>query len=61
MNRRPLLWGVDDLIAIVGWDGGRVFGLSTELLLEALPWPTDERPDRGPTRSAELAPLVAEA
>ena len=47
--------------AVVEWDGGRAFGLSAELLLEALAWATGGRPDRGPTRLAELVSSFAEA
>ena len=36
------------------WPGGSVFGLSTDLLLEALAWGRGERPARGPVRLQEL-------
>ncbi len=36
------------------WPGGSVFGLSTDLLLEALAWARGERPERGPERLQEL-------
>ena len=39
---------------IVSFDGGEVYGLSTDLLLEALAWGTGERPARGPERLSEL-------
>jgi 8-oxo-dGTP pyrophosphatase MutT (NUDIX family) len=40
---------------IVEWPGGgRVYGLSTDLLLEALEWGTGGEPERGPVRLQEL-------
>lgn len=39
---------------IVSFEGGPVYGLSTDLLLEALAWGTGERPERGPERLSEL-------
>ncbi len=39
---------------ILSWTGGSVFGLSTDMLLEALAWGQGERPARGPERLAEL-------
>lgn len=36
------------------WPGGSVFGLSTDLLLEALAWARGERPERGAVRLQEL-------
>ena len=35
---------------IVAFEGGEVYGLSTDLLLEALAWGTGEQPERGPER-----------
>ena len=52
--------GVRYVNDIVDWDGGRVFGLSADLLLEALSWATGGRPDSGPKRLAELASFFAE-
>jgi hypothetical protein len=43
----------------VEWPGGQVFGLSADLLLEALAWTKGDNPNRGPTRLAELATFFA--
>ena len=42
---------------IVSFEGGEVFGLSTDLLLEALAWGTGQQPARGPDRLSELQAL----
>jgi 8-oxo-dGTP pyrophosphatase MutT (NUDIX family) len=52
--------GVRYVNPIVDWDGGRVFGLSADLLLEALAWASGGLPDRGPARLAELESYFAE-
>jgi 8-oxo-dGTP pyrophosphatase MutT (NUDIX family) len=39
---------------IVTFEGGEVYGLSTDMLLEALAWGTGERPERGPERLSDL-------
>jgi 8-oxo-dGTP pyrophosphatase MutT (NUDIX family) len=39
---------------ILNFEGGRVFGLSTDLLMEALAWGRGETPRRGPERLEEL-------
>jgi 8-oxo-dGTP pyrophosphatase MutT (NUDIX family) len=39
---------------VLAWPGGSVFGLSTDLLLEALAWGNGDRPERGPERLQEL-------
>lgn len=42
---------------VVSFEGGEVFGLSTDLLLEALAWGSGEEPERGPDRLSELRAL----
>lgn len=42
---------VNDILA---WPGGRVFGLSADLMLEALAWLSGEDPARGPIRLQDL-------
>jgi 8-oxo-dGTP pyrophosphatase MutT (NUDIX family) len=39
---------------VVSFEGGEVFGLSTDMLLEALAWGTGEQPARGADRLSEL-------
>jgi 8-oxo-dGTP pyrophosphatase MutT (NUDIX family) len=39
---------------ILDWPGGSVYGLSTDLLLEALAWGRGDRPERGPERLRDL-------
>lgn len=38
----------------LAWSGGDAYGLSADLLLEALAWGMGERPSRGPVRLGEL-------
>ena len=40
--------------SVVRWAGGQAYGLSADLLLEALAWGTGEPSDRGRTRLSEL-------
>jgi len=39
---------------VLAWPGGSVYGLSTDMLLEALAWGRGELPERGPERLQEL-------
>lgn len=46
--------GVRYVNPIVRWPGARAYGLSADLLLEALDWGLGGSPERGPARLAEL-------
>ena len=46
--------GVRYLNPIVEWPGARAFGLSADLLIEALRWGTGEELERGARRLADL-------
>ena len=46
--------GTRYLNQILDWPGGRVYGLSTDLLLEVLEWATGGEPNRGPARLQEM-------
>lgn len=39
---------------ILRFEGGQVYGLSTDMLIEALDWATGKTPERGPERLLEL-------
>jgi 8-oxo-dGTP pyrophosphatase MutT (NUDIX family) len=45
--------------AIVEWPGGRAYGLTADLLLEALEWGSGKRPERGRVRLDELRAYFA--
>jgi len=53
--------GVRYVNPIVRWPGGQAYGLSADLLLEALEWATGGCLERGPARLAELESFFAEA
>ena len=46
--------GTRYLNQILEWPGGRVYGLSTDLLLEVLAWASGGEPNRGPVRLQEM-------
>ena len=45
--------------ATVSWQGGEAFGLSADLLIEALDWGSGGTPSRGPERLDELRAWLA--
>ena len=60
-EERVLRDGVEYVNPIVEWPGGRAYGLSADLLLEALAWVSGGTPERGPARLRDLDSWKARA
>lgn len=64
----PRIWSAETVVhrgveytnQVVCFDGGRAFGLTADLLIEALEWGLGASPSRGPERLEELRSFFAE-